>query len=795
MRLIGGVELKNYRGTVAVWVAASIIFFGHAQANATSANKKSAAAESVTRLPFGEVAPTPGALAISSDGRKAAHIDANGDVVLWDAIKLKPLETIPADGKKPSALALSHDGDVIAIGYFDSRLILRSRREHKVLREFSGHTGGISALAFSPDDKMLASGGDDATAQIWELSTGKRLRVFDSQFGGSDRGGIVVSLGFSGNGRVLVVNEWYSRFYDVDRGTTLWDIEEGIEISTRGVAPPNSDNAMRAGQALGGGGWLLAFTGMKGLMAERLDLCESPQQQLPSGHYAETVAADPQGRWVAASERAQLTFFGMSGNKKSYALTIPAKTIALVVPPDGRSVFALMIAETRANGNEHFIFGRDAETVTGSALYRISVPKPLWRLPQLEVKTDASHCAPTEAARTAQDFRLPDKAEELIITARLAPTANMATDESERYSKAPHLYSFINPLRELYFSRSGTLYALYLANSQGRSGVVEWNPQTKHPLRSHFEHYVESEFRLQEGWGVRSFDNWVQINLLTGKLAYQDAKEEKHGGLPIRSDQDTGEIYRLANGHIERYNAKGRRLKDIVTSGTVSVFSARNGRLAALYTDNKVQVWQMQPRGKSKTFGPLALTEDWGVTALDLSADGNYVQIPLEGVDNPMDYRIYRLDSAKLIAQGALLAPFPGQANRGVIQDTRPHHLAVWDFDKGEIIARLPRHSSRDKNGTFKPLRAVLSDDGRLLASASYDGLVRVWDLKARQVIGEASLGGEVTAMAFDSSGMQLAVGRKDDQILVLQVPHQVEPLVATDGGEEKAPSTEKAPE
>lgn len=735
--------------------------------------------DDVTCLAFGAVAPMPGALAISYDGHTAVHIGTNSDVVVWNTADFNLLETIPSDGKKPSSVALSPDGNLLAIGYFDSRVIVRSRRENKILREFKGHAGGVSALAFSVDGQMLASGGYDATSQIWELSTGRQLRVFDSEFGGSDHGGLVVSLGFSGNGRALVVNEWYSRFYDVERGTTLWDIEKGIEISTRGVAPPNSDdNALRTGQALGGRGWLLAYTGYEGLMAERLDGCES-SRKLPSGRYAETVSADPQGRWIAAAVAENLTFFGMSENAKDYSITLPSKVITLVVHPDGHSIFALTIKKTRLNGNEHFIGGRDAETVTGSAIYRLAVPSELWSLPAFVVKENAAHCAPMAAAILKQNFHLPDKPTELKVVANLVPTREMEG---------------INPPRELYFAKDSSLYALYHASSDFRSGVAEWSLQTQRPLRSWFHQYVgDNTIRLTEGWGAAEKN---VTNLLTGKpFSSISNDDDKNRYVNVTSDRDTGEVYRLVAGHFERYDPTEKRLKDVDISGNVTTFAARNGRLAAVFSDGKVQVWPLQAGGESKTYTGLKLGDgDWP-GELALSADGRYLRIafPDASGDSPTEYVTYRLGSATLepIGDGALLAPFPSRANRGVVQDRRPHHLAVWDFDKGEITARLPRHSSRDTNGAYQPLTVAMSDDGRFLASASFDGLVRVWDLSTRRIVGVANLGGEkvmealsnrhklhgtvlggvVRVMAFDPDGGKLAVGKWDGQLIVLQIP------------------------
>jgi YD repeat-containing protein len=91
--------------------------------------------------------------------------------------------------------------------------------------------------------------------------------------------------------------------------------------------------------------------------------------------------------------------------------------------------------------------------------------------------------------------------------------------------------------------------------------------------------------------------------------------------------------------------------------------------------------------------------------------------------------------------------------------------------DKGEIVARLPRHRSRSKSGDAQPLNVAISDDGRLVASASCDGMVRVLDIEAHQMVGEGHVGGEITAITFDSAGQRIAAGRRDAQIVVFQVP------------------------
>lgn len=762
------------KSRLAILLVVLPLFISH-MTHGGETKQKIAAATQIATLPFDSVAPLPGALTISADGRIAAHIAISGDIVIWDALQTKQLKTILAGGKQPSAIALSPDGNMLGIGYADSQLIIQSLLEKRPLREFYGHSGEISALSFSLDGQLLASGGGDATTQLWVVATGKRLHVFDSMLNGGS--GIPVSIGFSGNGKVLLVNEWYSRHYDVERRTTLWDIEEGIEISTRDVASPNNDNTVRAGHALGGNGWLLTYTGgwladKTGLMFERLDQCDSPHQ-LPSGGYADTVAVDPLGRWVAATDHEKINFFDVNDGKNSYAIALPSTAITLVPSLDGRSVFALIISDTQRNGNEHFIFGRDAETVTGARLYRIPVPRQLWNLPPLSVKKDATHCEASETARLQQGYKFPEQPPKLDVAAKFSAPSQMMAGANPYGGRFHSGYP-----RELYFSYSGNLFVFYQGYNStedfSRSGVVEWSLETQQPLRARFESPIDGEFiiRLREGWAEATER---LVNILTGKpftnISNSDNKSVYlHSS--VMTDPDTGMIISAKSGHFERYSPDGQRLENVKSNESIQAFSARNGRLAALYLNGSVQVWQINPLGESQVFKLLESEAVQSVGDLALSADGRYLRVVFANAsgDAPDEYVVYNLSTANSVGDGDLLAPFPSRSNRGVVADTRTHRIAVWDYDKGAVIARLPRHRNRDTSGAAQQLRVAISDNGNLVASASRDGVVRVWDIDARQMVGEGQVGGEVTSIAFDSAGQQLAVGRKNAQIVVFQI-------------------------
>jgi WD domain, G-beta repeat len=68
--------------------------------------------------------------------------------------------------------------------------------------------------------------------------------------------------------------------------------------------------------------------------------------------------------------------------------------------------------------------------------------------------------------------------------------------------------------------------------------------------------------------------------------------------------------------------------------------------------------------------------------------------------------------------------------------------------------------------------RAIaFSPDGRTLASADFDGTLRLWDLKARKQLGELSEEtGEVWSLDFSPDGLELAVAGEDGSVRIWDV-------------------------
>lgn len=743
------------------------------------------------RLLFREAAPFPSAVAVSGDGKAAAYINGEGAVVVWNTANGKPLDTLRVGDRKASAVALNVDGDLVAIGAFDASVVLWSRSAQKQRRAFGGHVGAIASLAFSYDDRLLATGGTDATAQVWDVETGRRVGIFDSAYQENGMApGKVVGLAFSGNARMLIVNEWFDRHYDTGRATTLWELRDGLELGSRDVAPPNwSAGGLYSGQAVGGQGSILALTSHDGLTVERLDSCEepirSPKESADAaarGGYADTVAADPQGRWVAYSGTEKmgpapddrvggsLTFVAAADVAKKKAtlvsVKLPGPAVSTVPSPDGRAVLVLVQKEQREGpfiqlGIEHLARG---------VLYEVAVPARLLAAPALPGSTDADArpCASSdEALRLQQAYRLPEQANSLNVAARLVPTPEMLSEANRREGNAMDVP--IEGASELRFGSDGSLYALHQNGHALKSGVAVWSVSEQRQLRARFVREIGSTvMAVRTGWAY-DYGGW--LDALSGRPLFPAGENDTDGR--VKADPDTGHIFR-ERPPLAHYGADGKRLpglKGVSTDGLVD-FAVRNGRLAALYANGDVRLWAFQAGGAAKTFKRLSPQQDGeGESRMELSADGRFLLIEISG-EGPTRWEVVSLEDRKTVmAADNAPTPFPARTNRGVIPYERPFNLLVWDYDQGRPIALLPRQRSRDKEGHYIALKAALSDDGRRLASASYDGLVRVWDIGQRQLIGEARMGGPVTALAFDERAEQLAVARDDAMVFVLTVP------------------------
>jgi len=181
--------------------------------------------------------PTEGtpliALAIHPDGGSLLAGDMSDQVTLWDIESGEIIRRFEgsAGAVSPGALAVSSNGRHALVGSGDvlggsgaRSLVLWDLATGEQIRVFNGHRGLVRSVAFHPDGHTAMSGSQSMTAPegdllLWDLGSGELLQRFDTE---KD----ITSIAFSDDGERALTSSAY--FLDL----TLWDVVSGQEIRT-----------------------------------------------------------------------------------------------------------------------------------------------------------------------------------------------------------------------------------------------------------------------------------------------------------------------------------------------------------------------------------------------------------------------------------------------------------------------------------------------------------------------------------------------------------------------------------
>ena len=127
-------------------------------------------------------------------------------------------------------------------------------------------------------------------------------------------------------------------------------------------------------------------------------------------------------------------------------------------------------------------------------------------------------------------------------------------------------------------------------------------------------------------------------------------------------------------------------------------------------------------------------------------------------------------DSGRLFSQSVRFSQDDTRiiAPRNVTSARGSFVLSIWDSKSGEELSTLPNGTGVDSGHTGMISALSLSPNGKILASASMDHSIGLWDLDSQRSI--AMLRGhrhEVWSLTFAPDGESLATGGKDGSLLL----------------------------
>jgi WD40 repeat protein/serine/threonine protein kinase len=199
---------------------------------------------------------------------------------------------------------------------------------------------------------------------------------------------------------------------------------------------------------------------------------------------------------------------------------------------------------------------------------------------------------------------------------------------------------------------------------------------------------------------------------------------------------------------------------------TAVAFDEHGGRLASVGVDGSLHFWDSQDRGGRSTMSG----HTGRISGFAVGPDGRLaISAGLDGRLRFWDSEV-RLTLAlrelshtgatalALSADGSRLATADGSTGRG-----RPHHIVIWNVSDPTSPLRLPREVA----GHEQAIVALdFSSDGALLASASRDHTLRVWDTESGLLL--HALGGhrgQLLSLAFQPERARLVSGGFDESV------------------------------
>lgn len=663
-------------------------------------------------------------MAVSPDGRHLATASETAtfgrgkpqpddSIRLWDVATGRERWRLPTSSW---ALTFSPDGRLLAGGGRNEASHLWETDTGKEVRQFSGPQGLVYQVAFSPDGKTVAFTARDGIVRLWEVLTGKeRCQLLGHQ-------GDVYALAFSTDGRRLASG-------GNDTSVLLWDVTgwyATVSEPTVGPSGGQSVDFSSLWRDLGSSDAALAYRAVWQLVGAENKAVTFLKTHLPP---VQPVMTETISKWIkdldnnhfAVRERANQAL------EKTAELAEPALRQALEEKPtlEARRQIQRLLAGLADNQSPDRLRGLRAI----EALENIATPESRGLLKGL--------VAGVAQARITREAKASlDRLDRRDAAPPWSPLSYQPTPDGERV------------LQTIPTTRKDPYGGFLPSGAVARLGPVDPKKKT-----------------LLAGLCFSPDGKWVMIGNGTSVLRLWDKAE----GKPIREFQvDSGNLDEATlspdgkllaaatrQGSKELFwclwdVASGRELRRMPVANAVSglCFSA-DGKQIVVGMDGKVRLLDVATATERRTFE----SSEEGVGYMACSPDGKVVAMAERSAVRICDMATGRL--LRRLGNAGSLAFSPNGLFLAI-------GVSFWEVGTGKELFRIVEAGM---GGVFG---GAFSPDGRTLATSSWDGQVRLWELATGQI--RRTFKGHTDRLfrvAFSRDGREVASGGVEGSVLV----------------------------
>ncbi len=627
-----------------------------------------------------------------------------------------------------TAVAFSPDDRLLASGSADKTIRLWDATTGREVFTLQGHTGRVTALAFSPDGKRLVTASADQTVRLWDTATGQQLLALE------DHQGAVTCVAYSPDGRQFASGgeDGVVRVRDAATGLTSVEFKghhtpvSGIAFSpdAKTVASVGRDTRISAAKPLGPPpGEALVWDATKGTVLRVLGR---------TGGWT-SVAFSPGGDRLAASGGPQTDIYVWDvatwAATASWAFDDMADEVQGTVTqvnfsPDGRRLVSSSTGDTISvwdiTAGKLVLTLHDEAAVLGAAF-----------------SPDGLRIASGGADRTVKIWAPPGE-EPRALAPHQGPLNNVAFSPDGRRVIAAGGGEAM--LWDLFSGRASVL------GGTRKWGRVAWSPDGRHVALG-----GDSEvWDLATGAAPRHLD-WdgpLTSDNLDTMLGAGAAFSRDGALLAATADLWVG-VWDLATGRLRHrlpaappwapragfhpmaacvaFSPDGQRLAvGSLTSqidpdrpqGSLQLWDLATGASALSLEGADADVYSVAFSPDGKWLAAAIWDPDYngsfpGAVRVWDAATGQRVY-DLRGIHQARFFGIAFSPDGKRLAAAGRAQPQKGGTSSGMLE--------LWDMDTGQEVATLHGPAQKYYWGV------AFSPDGRRLATAGTEGVVRIWD-------------------------------------------------------------------